>query len=82
MTASKSVSKTKLFATDRLKKSRELKSYTQQEVVDIISLQSDENISFSTYSKIEQGIMAMSAQLALELARLLRVDVKEIVERK
>lgn len=82
MLSKESVSKTKLYATSSLKRGRELKGYTQQEVVDVITLTTEESLSFSAYSKIEQGVLPMSAQIALELARLLRVDIKDMVERK
>lgn len=74
--------KMKLFATKALKELRESKGYSQNDMIDLIVLENETSISPSTYQKIEQGSLSLTANLALDIAKLLRGDVRDLFERK
>ena len=72
----------KLFATAALKKYRESKGYTQQEMVGLLAIEMDIDLSFSTYQKWEQGTLPLTPDNALMISRFTKIDVRELLQRK
>jgi transcriptional regulator with XRE-family HTH domain len=72
----------KLYTRPILKSWREEKGYTQQEMVGLLSIELDRDISMSTYQKWEQGTLNLTPDNALELSRFTRIDLQDLVERK
>lgn len=73
---------TKLYATQLLKEWREAKAYTQPEMVALFNIETDKDLSMSTYQKWEQGTLNLTADNALELSRFTRIELKDLVTRK
>lgn len=71
-----------IYFTDKLKQHRESKGWTQQETADLLDLNTDQSVSFSYYQKLESATKPVPAELALEVARFFRIDLKELVVRK
>lgn len=73
---------TKLYATKELKKARIRKNWSQQEFGGILRVQCGVKASHSAVQKWEDGRRPIMPETALEMARILRVQVDEIVERR
>lgn len=71
-----------MFATGKLKAARELKGWSQQEFADLLSLDANKSYSLSYIQKIETQVKPLTPDLALEISRFLRIDLKELVIRK
>lgn len=73
---------TKLYATNELKKIREKMGYDQQQMADLLTLEGGRNVSVSAYQKWESGTLNLTAERAVELAKILKVNPKELVRRR
>lgn len=71
-----------LYATSLLANKRTERGWTQAEFADVLSLASGEEVSLSAVQKWEIKDRTIPAALALEAAKLLNVQVRELVEQK
>lgn len=72
--------KQQYYATKKLKEVRESKGFTQQEMAEILTIRFGEDISPSTYQKIEQGIYSVKIEKAVAIARELELKITELWE--
>lgn len=72
----------KIYATPALKKAREARGFSLRQIADVLSLETGNEISYSTISKIENQEASMSAELALEFSKMFRIEVKTFMVRK
>ena len=72
----------KLYTTGKLAEARAAKGYTQQELADLLTIETGKQLSISTLQKWEQGQLNITPEWALELSRFLRVELKELLVRK
>lgn len=70
------------YATKKLKKYRDDRDWSQQQLADFLSLQLANKISRSTIQKWENQERGMNAELALDISKILDIPVMELVERK
>jgi transcriptional regulator with XRE-family HTH domain len=68
------------YATKKLKEVRESREFTQIEMADILSLRFKEEMSQSTYKKLEQGIYGIKMERAIAISRELGIPIKELWE--
>lgn len=72
----------KIYATPALKKAREARGFTLRALADVLTLETGNEVSHSMISRIENQDAAMSAEIALELSKLFRIEVKTFMERR
>lgn len=71
-----------IYITGKMKEVRESKGWTQQELADLLSVNTDVDISLSYLQKLENQNKPVSPEIALEISRFLRVELKDLVIRK
>ncbi len=71
-----------LYATNRLKKAREARGWSQAEMATMFSLETAIEVSQSLVQKWEIGERPITPDTALELARFMKVDIRDLVKRK
>lgn len=76
------MAKIKWFATINLKKERERRNLTQQQMADLISLEFGRPVSVSLYQKWENQEQSLSPEQVLDLSRLFRMRYDELVAQK
>lgn len=72
----------KLYTTDKLVEWRVDRGYTQTEMAQLFGLSADKEVSLSTYQKWEQGNLNISPDMALELSRFTKIELKDLVVRR
>ena len=74
--------KNKMYMTPKFKEARLKMGWSQREMADAIKLLIDEKITQTTVSKWEKQIRPIDMQLAVWIARYLKIDIKDLIERK
>lgn len=72
----------KLYLTTRFKFFRTAKSWTQQEYADFLGVAVDVQISRDMVQKWERGTRPIAPGVAMAIAKAIKVDFKELVEKK
>lgn len=72
----------KLYGNKKMKSARVAKGYSQEDMANLLALESGIDISVSTYQKYELASFAIPAERVLEIAKLLGAEPREIVDRK
>jgi transcriptional regulator with XRE-family HTH domain len=72
----------KLYLTSKIKELREANGWSRKEFADLLSVQLKSDVNESTVNMWERGERAIAPTLALEISRLYKIDLKELVERK
>lgn len=70
------------YATKRLKQFRDDRDWTQQQLADFLSLQLNQSVSRSTIQKWENMERGITADTALEVSKVLKIPVMELVARR
>jgi len=70
------------FFTKELKKFRDDRDWTQQQLADYLTLQLGEKIGRVTVALWESQDRAVNADKALEISKALKIQVMDLVERK
>lgn len=73
---------TKMFANKKMKERRTELGISQTELADLLRAGGDVRVSYSLVQKWEQGIKPLTPTAALEVARMLKISVDQIIERK
>lgn len=71
----------KLYAKSKLKEVREAK-YTQEEMMKLLEIQLNQPFPRSTYTHKENGSYSFSAEEAVAVSRILKVDLDEVFEKR
>lgn len=70
------------FFTSRLRKFREDRDWSQKQLAGFLTLQIGKEISTETVNYWENKKRGANAEMALNVASALKIDVMELVERK
>lgn len=73
---------TKLFANPKMSERRKELGITQTELADLLKANGTEKVSYALVQKWEQGVKSLAPLAALEVARMLKISVDQIVTRK
>lgn len=76
------MSKSILYAKPQLAIRRRKRGWTQEQFATLLSLESGQNVSQSLVEKWEQRKRTINAEMALEIAKALRSDVREIIDQE
>lgn len=71
-----------LYVTNQLKIGREAKGWSQEDLAAMFSLETGIPATRSLIQKWELGERTIAANTALEMARFMRIDIRELVKRK
>lgn len=71
-----------LYLTSKLKDFRESNGWSRKEFAELLSVQLNEEISESTLNMWERGERTVTPNVALEIARIYKLELKELVERR
>lgn len=72
----------RVYLTPKLKEHRHKQGYSIKEYADMLSIQTDENISPWSLSAYERGVRSINISLAVVIARYSGIDLKELVEKR
>lgn len=70
------------YATSKLKQYRDDRDWSQQQMADYLMLQLNKEISRSTIQKWENGERGITADTALEISKVTKIPVMELVARR
>lgn len=70
------------YATHRLRKYREERDWSQAQLAEFLSLQLNKSVTRSTVQKWEEGKRGIVAEQALEMSKILKIPVMELVARR
>ena len=70
------------YATSKLKQYRDDRDWSQQQMADYLMLQLNKEISRSTIQKWENGERGITADMALEISKVTKIPVMELVARR
>lgn len=70
------------YMTNRFKKYRADRAWSRKQMADFLSLSLNRPLSVSTIQKWEDRRLGVKADVALEVAKHLKIDVMELVTRK
>ena len=70
------------YATPKLKQYRDDRDWSQQQMADYLMLQLNKEISRSTIQKWENGERGITADMALEISKVTKIPVMELVARR
>ena len=71
-----------LFVTTKLKDFRDSNGWSRKEFAELLSVQLNEEITESMLNMWERGERSITPNIALEIARIYKLELKELVERR
>lgn len=72
----------KFYLTNKVAEIRKSKGWSAEDFIGLLSMRLQSDIAYSTYGMWERGQRSVNATIALAVANLLDVNIKEIAELK